>query len=159
MCSAATSIPANVHLTLTDRALTLVHDGTILSTAIVCPGFTFDQFGATGPRLSPDNHWVLIDVKGPYTPGNVPRTHALIEVASGSIVFAPNFPTYLGIPASYDPIAWASGQRATVAYPNGKSATIHDPPLRPIPAERCAPAGVSATSPPTPVPSATPFPF
>jgi hypothetical protein len=161
-CCAATSVPSNLHLSLTTRALTFDHDGRIVSTAIVCPGYEFDQFGTTGPRFSPDNHWVLVDVKGPFTPGNVPRTHALVEVTSGRIVLAPNFQTYLGIPPSLEPIAWASGQRATVAYPNGKSAPIHDPPLRALPAERCGagtPASAGGVATPAPATSATPFPF
>jgi hypothetical protein len=155
------SVPPNVYPSVTDRAITFVHDGTVLSTAVVCPGYAFDQFGSSGPKFSPDNHWVLIDVRGPFTPGNVPRTEALVQVTTGAIVFAPNFPAYLGVPAALQPIAWASGERATLAYPGGRSATLHDPPLHPIPALRCIP-GTAAPAPlgtPAPEPSAAPYSF
>jgi hypothetical protein len=138
LCCCAANVPADVRVSATAGALTFDHDGAILSTALVCPGFTFDSFGATGPKLSPDNHWALVDVVGPYTPGNVARTHALVQVTTGAIVLAPNFPTYLGIPASLEPLAWASGERSTLAYPGGKFATLREPPLRPIPSVSCA---------------------
>ena len=158
-CCSGAGVPANLHVTLTDRALTFDHDGHVLSTAVVCPGYVFDSFGPTGPQFSPDNHWLLVDVKGPFTPGNVPRTHALVRVATGDIVLAPNFPAYLGIPTSLEPMAWASGRRSTVAYGDGKSATLEEP-HRAIPPQRCsagASAGIVAT--PAPDSSATPFPF
>jgi hypothetical protein len=164
LCCAA-SVPANLHLSVTDRSLTFDHNGAVLSTAVICPGFTFDRFGITGPRLSPDNHWVLIDVIGPYTPGNVPRTHALVEVETGALVLAPNFPTYLGVPTALEPLAWASGRRATLAYQNGKFATIHEPLAKRIPALACAPGTAlpngapSAPRQPSAAPSATPYPF
>ncbi len=151
------SVPADIRVSVTESTISFAHDGTVLSTAVVCPGLTFDGFGASGPKLSPDNHWALVDVLGPYTPGNVPRTHALVEVTTGAIVLAPNFPAYLGIPSSLEPLAWASGQRATVAYPNGKSATLHDPPLHAIPTERCTPASAGSAATPAPAPSVFPF--
>ncbi|MBD5633990.1 MAG: hypothetical protein IAI49_05870 [Candidatus Eremiobacteraeota bacterium] len=158
-CCAA-NVPANVRVSVTDGSLSFDHNGTILSTAVICPGLRFDRFGVSGPQLSPDNHWLLVDVIGPFSPGNVPRTHALVQVATGAVVLAPNFPTYLGVPTSLQPIAWASGQRATLAYPNGKSATLREPPLRPIPAERCsAGTSVAPAAAPATLPSATPFPF
>ena len=159
-CGTAASVPVDVHLSVTDRSITFVHDGTVVSTAIVCPGYAFDEFGTAGPRFSPDNHWVLIDVKGPFTPGNVQRTQALVQVTTGAIVLAPNFPTYLGVPTTLLPIAWASGQRATLAYPNGKSATIVDPPLHPIPSQRCIPGALPGSSvTPVPQPTASPYSF
>jgi hypothetical protein len=153
-------VPGVVHVSATDRALTFDHDGRVLSTAVICPGFTFDRFGMSGPRLSPDNHWALVDVVGPYTPGNVPRTHALVQVTTGAVVLAPNFPAYLGVPASLEPIAWASGERSTLAYPDGKSATLLEPPRRAIPPLVCTPESAApAYSAPVPAPSATPFAF
>lgn len=156
------SVPADVHVSATPRTLTFDHDGTVFATAVICPGFAFDTFGTAGPKFSPDNHWLLVDVIGPYEPGDVPRTRALVEVPTGRVVLAPNFPEYLGVPTTLQPIAWASGQRATLAYPNGKSATLHEPPLRAIPPERCAatPAAPgAATTAPAPGASATPYPF
>ncbi len=153
-------VPAGIHPSITDRAVTFDSNGVVLSTAVVCPGYAFDQFGRSGPTLSPDDHWLLVVVKGPFTPGNVPRTSALVQVATGAIVFAPSFPTYLGIPTTLEPVAWASGRRATLAYASGQSATIHDPPLRPIPALRCvAGASPSDDRAPMPAPSATPYAF
>lgn len=160
MCVAA-RVPAGIHPSITDRAVTFDSDGVVLSTAVVCPGYAFDQFGRSGPTFSPDNHWLLVEVKGPFTPGNVPRTAALVQVMTGAIVFAPSFPTYLGVPTTLEPIAWASGRRATLAYAEGKSATIHDPPLHPIPALHCATGTTlpDARQPAAPVPSASPYAF
>jgi hypothetical protein len=90
----------------------------------------------------------------------VPRTEALVRVVTGELVFAPNFPAYLGVPATLVPISWASGQRATLVYPSGKSAPITDPPLRPIPAPQCVRGNDLRAAPPaSPAPSATPYQF
>ena len=57
-----------------------------------------------------------------------------IVQATGGIVLAPGFPAYLGVPFTLGGLAWASGQRATLRYAdNGRSARLHDPPLRPLP--------------------------
>lgn len=159
--SCAANVPANLHVSVTKEAVSFDANGVVLSTAVLCPGFAFDQFGAYGPKLSPDDHWALVDVQGPFTPGNVPRTEALVRVVTGEIVFAPNFPIYLGVPATLVPISWASGQRATLVYPNGKSATIADPPLRSIPAPQCIRGNDLRAIAPTasPAPSATPYQF
>jgi hypothetical protein len=159
--SCAANVPAGVHVSVTKEAVSFDANGVVLSTAVLCPGFAFDQFGAYGPKLSPDNHWALVDVQGPFTPGNVPRTEALVRVVTGELVFAPNFPAYLGVPATLVPISWASGQRATLVYPGGKSATIADPPLRPIPAPHCVRGNDLRAAPPetSPEPSATPYQF
>ena len=131
-------VPANVRVATTDRTLRFTSGDVTLSTATLCPGFTFDQFGLTGPMFSPDFHWVLVDVLGPFLPGNVARNHALVEVLTGAIVSSPQFPDYLGGPSSLDPDAWASGQRQTLAYKDGRSAVVREPPLRPIPPQRCS---------------------
>ncbi len=110
-----------------------------MSTATICPGYEFVAVGAGGPHLSPDLHWILVDVRGPFTPGNVPLTHALAHVATGAVVLSPDFPRYFGVPATRDRLAWASGERATLRYNDGKTATVKDPPLRPLPVTRCAP--------------------
>lgn len=125
-------------MSVTDRALLLVSGGNIVSTALVCPGYTFDGFGNGGPRFSPDQHWVLVDVLGPYAPGNVARTHALVNVRSGRLVFAPEFARILGVPNLSDALSWASGERATLRYADGKTFALHDPPRVALPLERCA---------------------
>jgi hypothetical protein len=130
-------LPANLRVSATPRSLTVDHNGTVLSTALVCAGYAFDRFGKTGPTFSPNQHWILIDVLGPYAPGNVPRTHALVQVATGAIVLAPDFPVYLGIPATIEAPAWASGRLATLTDAKGKTFAVPDPPLRAIPGERC----------------------
>lgn len=135
----ATFVPPNVHLSPTDASITIDTNGRVISTAELCPGFAFVQFGAAGPKLSPDQHWVLVDVLGPFAPGNVQRTHALVAVLSGRIVTGPDFPGYVGVPNSRDPVMWASGRRAALRYADGSTATVHDPPLRPLPERRCAP--------------------
>lgn len=127
-----------MRLSLTERALMLVSRGAIVSTAAICPGFTFVGFGNGGPHLSPDQHWVLVDILGPYAPGNVPRTAALVYVRSGAVVRSPDFPSTLGIPNATAGVSWVSGERATLRYANGKTAGVHDPPFRPLPVERCS---------------------
>jgi hypothetical protein len=61
-------------------------------------------------------------------------------VASGRIVLSSDFPRYLGVPASLDPVAWASGAREVLRYKDGSTATLKEPPLQALPATRCAPA-------------------
>ncbi|GAC1547486.1 MAG: hypothetical protein NVS3B16_19500 [Vulcanimicrobiaceae bacterium] len=133
-------LPPNIRVSLTDRALTLASDGDVISTALVCPNFAFDTFGNGGPRLSPDQHWVLVDIRGPFTPGNVPRNHALVNVRTGDVIASPDFPALLDIPAAVDGVAWASGERSTLRYTNGKTVALHDPPRRRIPKIHCAAA-------------------
>lgn len=136
----AAAVPPNPNVSLTTRALTILEsNGHIISTATLCPGFAFDQFGGTGPRFSPDQHWILVDVLGPYAPGNVGRNHALIHVTSGRLVTSTNFEHYLGVPATLETLAWASGERETLRYHDGKTATLRDPPLRELPEQACAP--------------------
>ena len=139
LCCTAVTVPSNLHMTESNGALTFSSGNGVLSTATVCPGYRFDQLDAGGPTFSPDFHWVLVDVLGPFEPGDVPRNHALIYVPSGRMILAPQFPYYAGVPSTTETISWASGQRATLRYANGKSATVHDPPLHPLPAQRCAP--------------------
>lgn len=132
--------PPSVHASLTDRAIVVDDRGRIVSTATICPGFQFDSLGVGGPAFSPDRHWLLVDIRGPFEPGNVPRNHALVEVASGRIVLSSDFPRYLGVPASMDAVAWASGAREMLRYKDGSTATLTEPPLQPLPATHCAPA-------------------
>jgi hypothetical protein len=81
---------------------------------------------------------VLVDVLGPFEPGNVARTHALIDVRTGGLVLAPNFPAYVDVPSTLGGLSWASGERATLRYAQeGRSADLHDPPLRPLPITTC----------------------
>jgi hypothetical protein len=122
----------------TPQRITLAVAGSVLSSATLCPEYAFDTLGSGGPTVSPDLHWILVDVRGPFEPANVPVTHAIIEVTTGAIVTAPDFPKYLGVPATRDPLAWASGERATLRYKGDKLATIHDPPLHPLPPFDCA---------------------
>jgi len=124
-------------VSVTDRALLLDSGGMIVSTALLCPGYTFDGFGNGGPRLSPDQHWVLVDVRGPYEPGNVPRTHALVNVRTGALVISSAFAATVGVPNTSDALAWASGERSTLRYADGRTAALRDPPLRPLPVQRC----------------------
>ena len=138
------ALPPNPNVTLTSRALTVLEtDGHIISTATLCPGFEFSQFGPTGPQFSPDQHWILVDVLGPYQPGNVGRNHVLIHVATGRIVTSANFQTYLGVPATLETLAWASGERQTLRYHDGKTAALREP-SRDLPEQRCAPAAPAA---------------
>ena len=139
---AAAPLPPNPALTLTNTALSVV-DGTghIISTATLCTGFEFVQLGVAGPKLSPDQHWVLVDVLGPFEPGNVQRNHAIVDVRSGRFVVSSDFKKYLGVPGTLLPIAWASGQRATLRYEDGALATLHDPPLQGFPQTPCRAPG------------------
>ncbi len=130
-------LPRNITLSLTDRSLTLASDGDVISMALVCPNYAFDTFGNGGPRLSPDQHWVLVDIRGPFTPGNVPRTHALIHVRTGAVIFSADFPKTLEIPAAPDALAWASGERSTLRYGSGKTVALHDPLTRTLPKLHC----------------------
>jgi hypothetical protein len=139
LCCTAVSIPPDLHMAESNGRLTFSSNNGVLSTTAVCPGYRFDQLDTGGPTFSPDFHWVLVDVLGPFEPGNVPRNHALIYVASGRMILAPQFPYYVGVPATTDTLSWASGRRAALRYTNGKSVTVHDPPLHPLPPERCAP--------------------
>jgi hypothetical protein len=131
-------------MSTSDRALTFSSGNRILSTASVCRGYNFDQLGIGGPKFSPDFHFVLVDVLGPFEPGDVPRNHALISVATGGIILAPSFPHYAGVPMTLDPLSWASGQRATLRYASGKTAAVHE--LHPFPVARCTPAATSSPS-------------
>jgi len=131
-------VPSDVRLSVdSPQRITVVAAGTVLSQANLCPTYQFDTLGPGGPTLSPDLHWILVDVKGPFEPGNVPVTHALIQVTTGALVTAPDFPTYAGVPSSRDPLAWASGLRSTLRYKNESLASLHDPPPRPFPAFDC----------------------
>lgn len=131
-------LPPNITVSLTARSLTLASDGVVISTALVCPGYAFDSFGNGGPRLSPDQHWVLVDIRGPFAPGNVPRNHALVNVRTGTVIAAPDFPALLDIPAAPDALAWASGERSTLRYASGKTVPLRDPLRRAVPKLRCA---------------------
>ncbi len=119
--------------------MTLAAGGTVLSSATVCPGYAFDTLGPGGPRLSPDLHWVLVDVLGPFLPGDVARTHALIAVDSGAIIMSTDFPEYAGAPATASPLTWASGEREVLRYNDGKTVSLRDGPLKPVPPLQCAP--------------------
>ncbi len=132
-------LPPDIIVSLTARSLMLVSDGDVISTALVCPDYRFAAFGSGGPHLSPDQHWVLVDIRGPFTPGNVPRNHALVNVRTGAVIAAPDFPSVLGIPAAPDALAWVSGERSTLRYANGKTIALHDPLKRPVPRLRCLP--------------------
>jgi hypothetical protein len=132
--------PPSMHVTMTARAIVVDDAGHVVSTATICPGFAFDALGVGGPQFSPDRHWVLVDVRGPFEPGNVPRNHALVQVTTGAVVLSADFPRYLGVPSSLDPIAWASGDRATLRYKDGSTATIKEPLLHALPATRCTPS-------------------
>jgi hypothetical protein len=137
-------LPPNPNLTLTNTAISVIDSsGHIISTATLCPGYEFAQLGAAGPKFSPDQHWVLVDVLGPFEPGNVQRNHAIVDVHSGRFVVSPDFPKYLGVPGTLLPLAWASGLRATLRYQDGKTANVHDPPLQAFPQSPCpAPAAL-----------------
>lgn len=137
-CCGAAVAPSNVRISaISDHSLTFSSGDKVISTATLCPAYNFDQFGAGGPTFSPDFHFVLVDVLGPFTPGNVPRNRALITVATGGIVLAPDFPSYAGVPLTLDKLSWASGQRATLRYSNGHTATVHEPPPHPFPLAHC----------------------
>lgn len=138
--ASAALLPSNPGISLTNNSLTVLDpSGHIVSTATVCAGYTFSQLGTTGPKLSPDRHWILVDILGPYEPGNVGRNHALVQVATGKTVTSPNFKAYLGVPGTLQPLSWVSGEREALRYADGTTAPLHDPPRRPIPYEPCAP--------------------
>ncbi len=138
--AAAAALPSDPGISLTNNSLTVLEaSGRIVSTATVCPGYTFSQLGTTGPKLSPNRHWILVDVLGPYEPGNVGRNHALVQVATGRTVISPNFKAYLGVPGTLQPLSWVSGERAMLRYTDGTTAVVHDPPRHPIPREQCGP--------------------
>ncbi len=125
---------------MTDRSLTLASNGAIVSTAVICPEFAFDSFGVGGPHFSPDQHWILVDIRGPFAPGNVARNHALVNVRSGAVILSPDFPSVLEIPIAADGVSWASGERSTLRYTNGKTFALRDPIRRPLAKRVCAPA-------------------
>ncbi len=132
-------VPAGVRIAVdAPQRITIAVAGSVLSTATVCPNYEFDTLGVGGPTLSPDLHWILIDVRGPFEPADVPVTHALIQVTTGALVTAPDFPAYVGVPSTRGALAWASGERATLRYGDGKLATVKDPPLRALPALDCS---------------------
>ena len=122
------SLPPNIRISATDRSLVFDSNGTIVSTALLCPGYAFEAFGTGGPRLSPDQHWALVDVRGPYEPGNVARNHVLAYVRTGVVIFGSDFPTAVGVPRPADRIDWSSGERATLRYKDGKTYRLVDPP-------------------------------
>jgi len=126
--SLGASLPPNIRISATDRSIVFDSNGTIVSTALLCPGYTFDAFGSGGPRLSPDQHWVLVDVRGPYEPGNVARTYVLAYVRTGVVIFGNEFPTAVGAPSPADRIDWSSGERATLRYKDGRKYRLVDPP-------------------------------
>jgi hypothetical protein len=130
-------IPSNVRISTSDSELEFSSDGKTIATATLCPGYKFDQFGVTGPTFSPDLHWVLVDVLGPFEPGNVARNHALVEVATGAIVPSSAFPEYLGVRSTPDALQWRSGERQTLHYQSGADATVPEPTLRPVPRPSC----------------------
>ncbi len=130
-------VPSDVRIATTDRTLSFSSDGRTISTATLCPGYVFDQFGTSGPTFSPDLHWVLVDVLGPFEPGNVARNHALVNVTTGAIVRSSEFPQYLGIPSTLDALAWASGERQTLRYTKGPDRRVVEEPLHPIPTPAC----------------------
>ncbi|GAC1310597.1 MAG: hypothetical protein NVS2B3_06090 [Vulcanimicrobiaceae bacterium] len=134
-------LPPNITLSLTDRSIVFASDGAVVSTALLCPDYAFDTFGPGGPRLSPDQHWLLVDVRGPFAPANVPRTHALVDVRSGALVLSPDFPMLLAIPAATGELSWASGERATLRYRPGSTVRLHEPLRRRVPPVACAKPG------------------
>ncbi len=140
LSTSAGVLPSDPALSLTNGSITVLDiGGHIVSTATVCPGYTFSQLGVSGPKVSPDRHWILVDVLGPYEPGNIGRNHALVQIATGRLVTSPNFKAYVGVPGTLAPLAWASGERASLRYADGSTAVVHDPPPHPLPAVQCAP--------------------
>lgn len=138
--AAAPPLPANLGVTSTNDSIVVVaSDGRIISTTVACAGFRFAQFGEAGPKFSPDQHWILVDLLGPLEPGNVPRVHAIVDVRHGGFVIDRDFTRYLGIAASPKALSWASGRRAAIRYDDGSAAEIEQRRVRPFPAERCAP--------------------
>lgn len=137
-------MPPAITVSVTDRSLTLASDGAIVSTAVICPGYAFDSFGSGGPHFSPDQHWILVDIRGPFAPGSVPRNHALVNVRTGTVVASPDFPTMLEIPSAPDGVNWESGERSTLRYANGKTAALRDPMRKSVAKLVCAPAARAA---------------
>ena len=134
----AAPLPPNPNLSLTDSALSVIDGvGHIISTATLCPGYEFVQLGVAGPKLSPNQHWVLVDVLGPFEPGNVARNHVIVDVHTGRFVTSADFPHFLGVPSTSLPVSWASGQLATLRYSDGKTVALRDPALRAFPDPRC----------------------
>lgn len=153
---AATSAPAAERLLPPDLVVTLTNDsmtvldanGRILSTALACPGYEFAQFGASGPKFSPDQHWILVDILGPLDPGNVGRNHAIVDVRTGGYVVGSDFPRALGVAATTKPVSWASGRFAALRYDDGTVSAPIDPGGRRLPVRRCdAPARSAKTTP------------
>jgi len=137
-CSAQ-FVPSDVRLSIdSPRRITVATAGSVISSVTLCPDYQFATLGAGEPTLSPDLHWILVDVKGPYEPASVPVTHALIQVTTGAIVTSPDFPAYAGVPSTLDPITWASGLRSTLRYKNETLAAVKDPPPRHFPPLACA---------------------
>jgi hypothetical protein len=135
----AAPLPPNPNLSLTNSAISVIdRTGHIISTATLCPGYEFVQLGVAGPKFSPDQHWVLVDVLGPFEPGNVARNHAIVDVHSGRFVVSADFPHFLGVPSTSLPVSWASGELATLRYSDGKTASLRDPALHAFPNLRCA---------------------
>jgi hypothetical protein len=131
-------VPSNVRLEETAHTLTFTSDGNVLSSATLCPAFAFDTLGVGEPTFSPDLHWVLVDVLGPFEPGNVARTHALIDVRTGGLILGPDFPAYVGVKTTSGSVSWASGELATLRdQSNGHTADLRDPPVRPLPIVTC----------------------
>jgi hypothetical protein len=139
LCCGATWVPSDARIGFVqDRTLTVVSGTALLATATLCPGFAFDPLGVGGPRLSPSLHFVLVDVLGPFAPGDVRRTSAIVDVATGAVVLAPDFPQYFGVPSSALPLQWVSGERAVLRYDDGKTAAVREPPLKPLPPPGCS---------------------
>ena len=90
-----------------------------------------------GPKFSPDQHWVLVDVLGPFEPGNVARNHAIVDVRTGRFITSADFPHFLGVPSTSQPVSWASGQLATLRYSDGTTVALRDPALHAFPFSRC----------------------
>jgi hypothetical protein len=131
-------VPSDIRLSIdSPRRITVAAAGSVISSANLCPNYEFATLGAGGPTLSPDLHWILVDVKGPFEPASVPVTHALIQVTTGAIVMSPDFPAYVGVPSTLDPIAWASGLRATLRYKDETLKPLRDPPARRLPQLDC----------------------
>jgi len=138
ICCSAAYVPADTRVaTLTPHEMVILGDGRVLSTMTLCPSFAFATLGPGSPRLSPDRHYLLVDILGPFEPADVGRTHAIVDVLSGGVVLSQLFPEYFGVPGSLEPLAWASGERAVLRYQNGTTARLHEPPLKALPRNPC----------------------
>jgi hypothetical protein len=136
----AAPLPPNPNLSLTNSAISVIDGmGHIISTATLCPGYEFVQLGVAGPKFSPNQHWVLVDVLGPFEPGNVARNHAIVDVRSGRFIVSADFAHFLGVPGTSLPVAWASGELATLRYSDGHTAPLRDPALHAFPTPHCPP--------------------